>query len=174
MINKKNLFLLISMMSGSNLAMGAQFTPSEACGFLSNLPFINEETVYKLIEGTDRYACSTPYFIIQEKNPYTLSNNIAYYTYGSNTDVDKLLLILNINNKKSNTIQTSKKYFIEGSSELIKKAFPDSKDKTSNIINNIKKGKYGQWNVEGWSVSSKREDWPGGNGYDLRFEIKEN
>ena len=59
--------------------------PSDACHFLSGMPFIKTPSTYKpYAEGSEDYTCGTPYFEIETPNSSdTMNNNIAYYVSGN-------------------------------------------------------------------------------------------
>lgn len=85
-MNKKVIFLLLSIISSPGFAVSIPDpVPSDACHFLSGMPFIKTPSTYKpYAEGSEDYTCGTPYFEIETPNSGdTMNNNIAYYVSGN-------------------------------------------------------------------------------------------
>ncbi|MDI7493026.1 hypothetical protein QLY92_13145 [Cronobacter dublinensis] len=174
-MNKKAFFLLLSVTSFPGFAVVIPDpVPSDACHFLSGMPFIKTPSTYKpYAEGSEDYTCGTPYFEIETPNSGdTMNNNIAYYVSGNKDKTKKLMLMLNMNNQEPNAAKISRSYFINGSFEIMKKMFPHSPGKVADIVGLLSEGKDGEWGVDGWKVSSVKKVWSTGRGYELRFTVK--
>ncbi|WP_039057344.1 hypothetical protein [Enterobacter sp. Bisph1] len=173
-MNKKTIFLLLSVVSTSSFAVSTSAPiPSDACHFLSEMPFIKAPSTYKpYSEGSEDYTCGTPYFEIEAPNSSdSINNNIAYYVSGNETKTKKLMLMLNMNNQEPDSVKIARSYFVNGSIEIMKKMFPNSPGKVADIVGSLNKGKYGEYTVDGWRVTSEKKVWPTGRGYELRFTV---
>ncbi|HBL7007462.1 hypothetical protein [Citrobacter sp. RHB35-C17] len=173
-MNKKTVFLLLSVVSSSSFAASTPATaPSDACHFLSAMPFIKPPSTYKpYFEGSEEYTCGTPYFEIETPGSgVTMNNNIAYYVSGNDAEINKLMLMVNMNNQEPDAVKIARSYFINGSFEIMKKMFPDSPGKVADIVSLLSDGKDGEWGVDGWKVTSAKKVWPTGRGYELRFTV---
>lgn len=171
-MKKNSAVLLLAIVSGSGFAAGTPSpTPENACNFLSAMPFINTPSKYKpYYTGSNDFTCGTPYFeIVTPAGDTTLNNNISYYASGTEVKINKLTLMLNMNNRNPDAVKIANGYYVNGSFEILKKMFPESPGEIADITSAITDGKEGDWSVEGWKVSSVKKTWPTGKGYELSF-----
>lgn len=72
-------------------AVKSGWQPEEACHFLAEVPGLDGRA-YK--NWTLDYSCSSPYKVLTGS---PIENNLAYYAYGTKNTVNKLELVLNLN-----------------------------------------------------------------------------
>jgi hypothetical protein len=141
-----------------------RWPPAEACDFLSRIPGLQTRG-YKDLVGDGEYSCSSTYKELGGDS--IMSNDIAYYAYGSSGQVRKLEIVLNV--KSRNQSVQAHKELKDISSELTQKAIGNSLPDAAAI--SITQGKPGRWMVGGYLVEVIREEWPTGKGYEIHFII---
>ncbi|WP_213133823.1 hypothetical protein [Citrobacter sp. FP75] len=148
---------------------GGVILPQEACYYLRELSFINPPSEYKpSTKYSDDYMCGTVYYEIMSKKGK--NNNIAYYVSGELNSVNKMMVMVNINNSERGILNESMKLYRNAASELLKKAIKNKS--IDSILSKINDDKEGEWIVNGWNVSSTKEIWSTGRGYEYRFTIQ--
>ena len=148
--------------------------PSDACNYLSDLPFINKPSIYKPnYQGSPDYMCGTRYYVIHSLNNSTMENNIAYYVDGLKDNVTKMMIMLNVNDTDTNSLNVSNGFYVNAVFELLNKTFTDGSNAKviADTIDDITNGKDVSVVVDGWDVSSVKNVWSTGAGYDLTFTI---
>lgn len=167
------MFLLYFLSENGNFATPSATRPA-ACDYLSSIGMPTRE--WK--EDFQGYFCASNYYETDIINDYTLSNNIAYYVEGKQSnDWDKIKIVANVNEPKQ-IVETKKKIVQAINTFTLKFA-------GSTIINNEKEfytdahsGVYQQpfkaadneYNV--FFMSFSVVDWnTDKGGYEYRFEL---
>lgn len=137
--------------------------PQVACGLLSHIDGLQTRG-YKSLEFEGEFTCSSPYKELDDSLP---ANNIAFYAEGDSERVNRLKLVLNVNDPQK--AEVAHGLLMAYSDELALKALgeglrPEMKDA---IID----GRPAAYTVEGLFVELKREAWVTGRGYDMKFII---
>lgn len=138
--------------------------PQDACKFMTEIDLATRG--YKNSDGLE-YLCSSPYK--EFGNGGSLRNNIAYYAEGQTAKINRLKLVVNVNQK--NQAKSAHSELHRAAELLVKKTFgsslPDGVDKS------LITGSQGSWKHKGCTIKLNRKDWPTGKGYELRFTIEE-
>lgn len=113
----------------------------------------------------NEYGCNTPYHEIGKG--YPLKNNLAYYVEGEKLSAKKLYIVLNVNNKKDESLAVSsfEKLANSLSSRVLGVGLPDS------IRNAIHSEKSTTVSLRNSTVEVNRQNWENGNGYEMKFII---
>lgn len=96
-----------------------------------------------------------------------MANNLSYYVIGTQNHARKLKLLLNYNNPKQAASGTVS--LIAAAKELAIAATGKSLPKT--IESKLKAGKAGETTIDGIRHAVYRQNWPRGNGYEVRYVL---
>lgn len=152
--------------STSNSSIG--WDPQKACRFLSDIPGMSSSGSYSsLYEGI--HSCGTRYKDVGEDDHSALPNNISYYAAGTPEKVQRLRLLLNINQISNDT--AAKEQMATVAVRLFQAALNHSIP--NGIQDSIKTGTSGQWDDSGYKIELKKDIWPTGKGYELNFVIRD-
>jgi hypothetical protein len=119
---------------------------------------------WKRLDGSDYFA-SSPY----KELPSTgvAKNNLAYYCEGSVTKVQRVYVTLNVNSPAD--AGAAQWALADTSAALCKAAI--GKDLPDVIRGSLTKGLANKWQSGPYLIECKKDVWPTGRGYSLRFEI---
>lgn len=162
---------LLYFLMSKNVQSQSKTSPTIACEYLSNLPFLNKPSGYEeIIAGTGNYMCGTPYSVIT--SPDGDNNVIAYYVSGSKSKVYTMMIEVDINNANKNMIEKSMELYWKASIELLNKNLNFKSISNGSILADIRKNNQGNWQLGDLDISSTKEIWSTGLGYDYKFIIK--
>jgi hypothetical protein len=138
--------------------------PQVACSLLSHIRDL-QTGGYKSSGIEDDFFCCSPY---KDLNPESvLSNHIAYYAEGDAEQVQILKLILSV--LEPQKAEEAHGVFMTYSNELALKALGEAL--APKMKEAILAGRPEAYMVEELFVELKREAWPTGRGYDMKFII---
>jgi hypothetical protein len=115
------------------------------------------------IEG--EFFCSSPYKDLDDKA--TIPNNIAFYAEGDAEEVHVLNLVLNVHVPRK--AEEAHGTFMAYSDELALRVLGDGLPPA--MKDAILDGRPEAYTVKGLFLELKREAWPSGRGYEMRFII---
>jgi hypothetical protein len=179
-MNKAAIFasglLLISMGASANIS-----DLTSACELLSN-EGIKIRKIYQ-DQYDNLYHCNSDYYDVDTNltNDQGLSNNIAYYVTGPNSNNwDEIKIVANINTPQQITETHQKLRAILGkvTSELAgrKIVFDDNPDTvTDDFFSMVHAGKYNKptdWFQSGHIATLTIDEWPNNKGFEYRFILK--
>ena len=155
--------LLLATLSTQTLASNlAKSSPSQACSAMSKLGLKTNGWNNRY---ENSYGCSSPYKDIG--NGYPTPNNLAFYAVGNSSEVQKVKLILNFNDK-SNTKAAYNE--LENASALLIKEFTGI-NMPPQIKAAITSNKNLDITINNAVVSVEKVGWPSG-GYEIQVTIK--
>lgn len=141
-----------------------RWEPQDACQYLSHtLPTRR----YNDAVGDGIYICASEYQDIGTRTSDRMANNLSYYVIGTQNHARKLKLLLNYNNPKQAASGTTA--LITAAKELAIAATGKSLPKT--IESKLKTGKAGETTIDGIRHAVYRQNWPRGNGYEVRYVL---
>ena len=141
-----------------------RWEPQNACQYLSHtLPTRR----YNDAVGDGIYICASEYQDIDTRTSDRMANNLSYYVIGTQNHARKLKLLLNYNNPKQAASGTTA--LITAAKELAIAATGKSLPKT--IESKLKTGKAGETTIDGIRHAVYRQNWPRGNGYEVRYVL---
>lgn len=138
--------------------------PQVACSLLSDISGL-QTGGYKRSGTEDDFFCCSPYKDLNHESP--LPNNIAYYAEGDAEEVNRLKLVLNVNEPQR--AEEAHRTLLTYSNELTRKALGE--DLSSKMQEAILVGHPEAYTVGDLFVELKREAWPTGRGYEMKFII---
>lgn len=138
--------------------------PQVACSLLSNISGL-QTGGYKSTGVEDDFFCCSPYKDLEQDSP--LPNNIAYYAEGDAEEVNRLKLVLNVNDPEK--AEAAHRALMIYSNELACKALGE--ELSPKMQKAILAGHPEAYTAGGLFVELKREAWVTGRGYDLKFII---
>ena len=151
---------LLEDLNNMNKPAEISITPNNACDYLKSQNFVTEG--YKS-DGMGGYFCATPYKMLDGKS------NLAYYVDGTQNDVEKLSLVLNVYNGTNKVMLHEQ--LANNAKVLAKQAL--NYDLTVDNINAIKNGINTNFKVtDNWSIEVFNENWVTGLGSETQFIIK--
>jgi len=115
---------------------------------------------------SNEYGCSSSYKQFGTGSP--LKNNIAYYVEGDKKNVQKLKLVVNVNNKAEDKYAHNE--MLQAATLLVQKSIGAKLPKS--IQDAIKKGFNAEVNAGETKIKLLRIDWPTGKGYELQLYIE--
>lgn len=141
-------------------------TPATACSLLADLPGMRTgEYKNNSLSSAKNFFCASPYNPIG--NGWSPENNLAYYVIGDHDTARELKLILSVNMKAAEVGGT----VLSIASDLLTKRALGSK-LSPDVLQALLSGETGQWDAGANQILIRREDWPSGRGYELRFIIR--
>lgn len=141
-----------------------RWEPQDACQYLGNtLPTRR----YNDALGDGIYICASEYQDIGTRTRDRMANNLSYYVIGTQNHARKLKLLLNYNNPKQAASGTVS--LIAAAKELAIAATGKSLPKT--IESKLQAGKAGETTIDGIRHAVYRQNWPRGNGYEVRYVL---
>lgn len=141
-----------------------RWEPQDACQYLSHtLPTRRYNDA--VCDGI--YICASEYQDIGTRTSDRMANNLSYYVIGTQNHARKLKLLLNYNNPKQAASGTTA--LITAAKELAIAATGKSLPKT--IESKLKTGKAGETTIDGIRHAVYRQNWPRGNGYEVRYVL---
>lgn len=150
-------------------ALSSIITPQSACSIMDSKGMATSGW-HQLNDGVSdgTFICSSNYLELGTGINGGLPNNIAYYVNGASNGIHNIKLVLNINNKKQAKLAKNK--FLDNGAFLVKSImgteFPEQ------IRLAILDGKATTFSTGTHSISTLREDWPTGKGYEIHLIIK--
>jgi len=140
--------------------------PQVACALLAHINGL-QTGGYKSSGTDDDFFCCSPYKDLDHEIP--LPNNIAFYAEGDANEVNRLKLVLNVNVPQK--AEEAHRAFLTYSNELALKVI--SEELSPKMKEAILAGHPEAYIVQGLFVELKREAWPIGRGYEMKFIITE-
>jgi hypothetical protein len=138
--------------------------PQVACSLLSNISGL-QTGGYKSTGVEDDFFCCSPYKDLDQDS--LLPNNIAYYAEGDAEEVNRLKLVLNVNDPEK--AEAAHRALMTYSNELASRALGEElKPKMQDAI---LAGQPFAYKVGELFVELKVEAWVTGRGYDMKFMI---
>jgi len=138
--------------------------PQVACSLLSNISGL-QTGGYKSTGVEDGFFCCSPYKDLDKDSP--LPNNIAYYAEGDAEGVNRLKLVLNVNN--SEKAEAAHRALMTYSNELACKALGE--ELRPKMQDAILAGRPFAYKVGELFVELKVEAWVTERGYEMKFII---
>lgn len=135
-----------------------------ACSLLSDIGGLQTGD-YKSSGTEDDFFCCSHYKDLDHESP--LPNNIAYYAEGDGEEVNRLKLVLNVNEPEK--AEEAHRALMTYSSELARKAL--GQELSPKMQEAILAGHPEAYTVGELFVELKREAWPTGQGYEMKFII---
>ena len=141
-------------------------SPSTACSLLSRHGLDSKKSYSVVFD--DEYGCSSRYKEFGNALPRQLRNNIAYYVSGESRKVEKIKLVVNINNKADATkAHTELAHY---ASLLEKEAFHRSLGPQR--LEAITSGTNKHWNIKGVGFETRKVSWSTGKGYSIQYILR--
>jgi hypothetical protein len=162
-------FLTLIVICVASLATAAAsdgnlILPSKACDFLARDGFKPNTPYHHYYD--EEWGCGSSYVEIGTGSP--LPNNIAYYVSGTQDKVEKLYLVINVNDR-GQAIGAHKR-LLAAAHELLKASLGQTLPEEAATA--IENGQPKSWVINGAAVEVKRDDWPTGKGYEVHFIIR--
>jgi hypothetical protein len=139
-------------------------SPRTACSLLSHISGLQTGD-YKSSGTEGDFFCCSPYKDLDQESP--LSNTIAYYAEGDAKEVNRLKLVLNVNDPKK--VRAAHRALMIYSNELACKVLGE--ELSPKMQEAILAGHPEAYTVGGLFVELKREAWVTGRGYEMKFII---
>lgn len=127
---------------------------------------ITNNTLWRNYYEND-YGCNSTYKKLKASAPYILENNIAFYIVGSKHQINKIYLVLNVNDKAE---QVSAINELKKSSSILYKRII-GKELPKDLVTAIQNSQPLKKAIGDYKVEVKRIDWPTNKGYELHFII---
>jgi serine/threonine protein kinase len=137
--------------------------PQVACSLLSHISGLQTRG-YKNVGAEGDFSCCSPSMDLDESIP---ANNIAYYAEGDAVEVNRLKLVLNVNDKQKK--DDAHLALLRYSEELAPRALGE--ELWPEMREAIILGRPFAYMVEELFVELKVEAWVTGRGYDMKFII---
>lgn len=138
--------------------------PQVACSLLSYISGLQTRG-YSSHEIEGEFFCCSPYKDLDDKT--TIPNNIAFYAEGDADEVHRLNLVLNVHVPRK--AEEAHGILMAYSDELALKVLGDGLSPA--MKDAILDGRPEAYTVKGLFVELKREAWPSGRGYGMKFII---
>lgn len=149
--------------SGMPSKFGVAFN---ACSYLGDQGLAAGEWKNYGTEDAPDFGCNSPYKELGTSDG--LPNNIAYYVEGSETQVTKLYLVLNVND--AGQAVSAYKALLEAASALTLKV--TKKPLPSKLNTAILAGTRSEVSAGKFKIRTFEEAWPTGRGYEIHFEVQ--
>lgn len=151
------IILLLALLGGNSDII----TPNSACDFMKSQNLITDG--YKS-DGMGGYFCISKYQMLDNKS------NISYYVEGTQDEVEKLGLVLNVYNDSN--VSALHEQLVNNASVLSKQAL--KYDLTEEDANAIRNGANTNKKVtDKWKIEVAKNIWDTKQGYDVQFIIKQ-
>lgn len=135
--------------------------PASACNYLSN---VNLGTQGYKDDGMGGYFC------ISQSKMLAMPSNITYSVEGSQTEAQRLQLVLNVHNNSTSNKQALLNELINDSKLLAKSAL--DYELSNNVINALNNGSNYTEQYNGYILETYKDTYVTGNGYSMQFTIK--
>lgn len=112
--------------------------------------------------GGGMYGCSSPYNDIG--TGYPLANNLAYYVTGTKAGLQRVKLVVNVNNKAQGSEALRE---LSAAARLLTLRLTGGALSPS-LNESILKGRKAKASVRGVNVEIVRDNWANGNGYEVQ------
>lgn len=157
-----------SINSNQNVNVADALTnPSQFCKDLSRIAS-SKSSKYRRMDK-DSFTCGTSYLDVGP-DTQRLPNNLSIYARGSSERIQRVRLMLNVNNKS--TFKTTLTEFTKQSQLLYRTIFGG--ELSDEVIERLSKGLTFKGNNHmDYIVENERTDWPSSNGFELNFVIRE-
>lgn len=169
-MNKKLFFLLLLSYHLALAEIPASLNPEATCLIMKDQGLSAKVSTsgklwYSYYEND--YGCNSDYKKLKASSPYIFENNLAFYVNGNGNKINKIYLVLNINDKGAKTEAIKQ---LENTSSILYKRIL-KKELPAEFSKSIKNSKPLRKEIDGFNIEIKRDDWPTKKGYGLHFII---
>jgi hypothetical protein len=158
-------FAAVALTALSDTAFASNLTkqsPQQACNAMTKAGLATNGWNNKY---EDSYGCSSPHKDIGNGDP--MPNNLAFYAEGNNSQVNKVKIILNFNDRSSTKNAYSE---LQSAAALLISEFTDSTI-TTELKTAISSNSNLSTKINNSIVTVKKIDWPRG-GYEIQVTIQ--